>query len=74
MQEQNRIQFLLQRDGLPATIAWVDRTLRIYRAAVLDQHHFASTNGFRRGFVESYCEFKRWLSTVRGHEHSSGTA
>ena len=38
MGEDDRIRFLLERDGLKATIAWVWRTLRIYRAAVLDSY------------------------------------
>lgn len=62
MPEEGRIRFLLERDGPEATVAWVGRTLRIYRAAVLDRSHYASTDSYRRGFIESYCEFKRWLA------------
>lgn len=36
----------------------------IYRRAVLDKRHFASTGEYRRLFVESYCEFKRWLAAM----------
>jgi hypothetical protein len=32
--EQGRIEFLLQRDGIAATIEWVRRTLWIYRHAL----------------------------------------
>ena len=60
--EDGRIQFLLQRDGFETTVAWIQRTLRIYRGAVLDKGHHASTDGYRRGFIESYCDFKRWLA------------
>ncbi|MCC7080299.1 MAG: DUF3330 domain-containing protein [Burkholderiales bacterium] len=62
--EGARIRFLLHRDGLDASIAWVRRTVRIYRAAVLDRSHFARGDIFRRGFVESYCDFKTWLAHV----------
>lgn len=62
--EEARILLLLRRDGLEPTIAWVRRTLRIYRAAVLDKNHFAHSDVFRRRFIESYCDFKRWLACV----------
>jgi len=72
--EDGRIGFLLERDGLEATIAWVWRTLRIYRAAVLDKNHHASRDGFRRGYVESYCDFKRWLSRMHALRSPDGTS
>ncbi len=61
--EGDRIAFLLRRDGENATIEWVRRTMRIYRRAVLGGDHFATSGAFRRGFIESYCDFKRWLET-----------
>jgi hypothetical protein len=67
VREEHRIRFLLQRDGLPATIAWVRRTLRIYRIAVLDKSHYASSSVFRKGFIESYCDFKRWLREAHAY-------
>jgi hypothetical protein len=70
VREDARIRFLLERDGLEATAAWVRRTLRIYRGAVLDKSHHASSDGFRRGYIESYCDFKRWLERT----HASGAA
>lgn len=60
-----RIEFLLRRDGLAPTLAWVRRTLRIYRAAALNKGHFASTDAYRRRFIGSYCDFKRWLTRMR---------
>lgn len=65
--EELRIRFLRQRDGDAATIAWVKRTLAIYRSAVLDKSHHASTVAFRRGYIESYCEFKRWLGLMHAY-------
>ena len=38
--------------------------MRIYRSAVLNRRHFASTAEYRRQFIESYCEFKRWLAAM----------
>ncbi len=70
--EEDRIQFLLQRDGFETTVAWVRRTLRIYRGAVLDKSHYASTDGYRSGFIESYCDFKRWLARVHASPSSDG--
>ena len=64
-EERGRIEFLVRRDGLMAAVAWVDRTMRIYRRAVLDKRHFASTSEYRRKFIEAYCEFKRWLRQVQ---------
>ena len=65
MSEERRIRFLVERDGMESTVAWVDRTMRIYRRAALDRHHHASADEYRRKFIEAYCEFKRWLARVR---------
>jgi len=57
--ESRRIGFLLHRDGFPATVAWVRRTMRIYRLAVLARRGYGRE--YRRVLIEAYCEFKRWL-------------
>jgi hypothetical protein len=62
MNEQERIEFLLRRDGPELTAVWVRRTMGIYRRAVLDRRHFASAGAFRRIYIEAYCQFKRWLA------------
>ena len=74
MNEDHRIRFLLERDGRAATIAWVRRTQGIYRTAVLDKDHFASSELFRRRFIESYCDFKRWLTQVQADGSSHGSS
>jgi hypothetical protein len=61
-QERARLAFLADRDGRAETANWAQRTLRIYRAAVLDKRHFASTGEYRRKFILSYCAFKHWLA------------
>ena len=60
--EAVRIGFLLQRDGPAATRAWVKRTLGIYRHAVLDRRNFASAPDYRRRYLQSCADFRRWLS------------
>ncbi|HSH28069.1 MAG TPA: hypothetical protein VK972_09960 [Wenzhouxiangella sp.] len=66
VRERARIQHLRQRDGLPSTRDWVERTLGIYRRAVLSRSHHAHLPEYRREFILSYCDFKRWLSRARG--------
>lgn len=36
------------------------RTMQIYRRAVLNKNHYASTRTFRKGFIQSYLDFKRY--------------
>lgn len=65
--EASRIEFLLQRDGPVATRIWVRRTLAIYRRSALDRRHFAHTAEYRRKFVVSYLDFRRWLASNSGY-------
>lgn len=64
--EYGRINFVTSRDGLPETKSWALRTLRIYRTAVLkngrdgSKPHHASFAEYRRGFIESYLQLKRF--------------
>ena len=66
--EKDRIDFLVRRDGFDATLLWVRRTLRIYRAAVLDKNHHASSTVFRPYFIRSCCDFRRWLHEMHACE------
>jgi len=63
--ESSRIAFLLARDGDEATLAWVRRTLAIYRRAVLSRGHFAGSSDYRRLFLASCADFRRWLAEQR---------
>ncbi len=65
--EAARIEFLLERDGAAATLAWVRRTLMIYRRAVLDRRHFAHATEYRHMFVASCLSFRRWLAANGGY-------
>ena len=64
--EGKRIGLLLERDGATATRDWVKRTLAIYRRAVLDPSHFASRPEYRRDYLASCADFRRWLRMSRG--------
>ncbi len=63
MSEHARVEFLIERDGLRQTTAWVRRTMQIYRRAVLSKGHFAHSHLYRQRFIVAYLEFKRWLRT-----------
>lgn len=63
--EAERIGLLLERDGPDATRAWVERTLAIYRRAVLDPAHFASSPDYRRLYLLSCADFRRWLARCK---------
>jgi hypothetical protein len=65
--EASRIAFLLQRDGVAATLIWVRRTLAIYHRAVLDRRHFAHIAEYRLEFVASCLELRRWLAANGGY-------
>lgn len=65
--EASRIAFLLQRDGAVATLIWVRRTLVIYRSAVMDRKHFAHTRDYRRKFIASILDLRRWLASNGGY-------
>jgi len=64
--ERGRIEFLLRRDGLAATVEWVRRTTRIYRRAVLGRQGYGRE--YRHILIAAYCEFKRWLGPERLRE------
>lgn len=59
--EWRRLKLLLERDGPAMTRDWVQRTLRLYRKAVDNSHHYASTGEYRREFEASIRVFKAWL-------------
>lgn len=68
MCEQQRIQFIIQRDGIEGAIDFARRTMKIYRTAVLksakrghEKPHFASTHDWKRKFIMSYLAFKAFL-------------
>ena len=69
MCEQERINFIIQRDGIEGAVDFCKRTMKIYRTAVLrsrkrghDKPHHASIPEFRRRFITSYCAFKKFAA------------
>jgi hypothetical protein len=64
--EKERIAFMLNRDGIKGALDFADRTMRIYRMSVLDKGdvnrapHHATFPNYRRSFIESYLELKRF--------------
>lgn len=74
MDEIDRLRFISIRDGRQAAINFAERTLSIYRAAVLHSNkrghprpHHASLPEYRRGFIESYCAIKKFRSNARNN-------
>lgn len=68
MAEDRRLRFMEQRDGIAGAVDFAQRTMKMYRTAVLcsrkrgfDKPHHASFREYRRGFIESYCAFKRYV-------------
>jgi hypothetical protein len=59
--EEKRIEFLVQRDGRDAATAWVERTLGIYRQALLDPRSYALLPQYRPLFEDSIRTFEFWL-------------
>ncbi len=72
--EQGRIQFLIDRDGKASAIDTIKLYIQWYRMAVLkngkdgSNRHFASTRKYRRRFINSYVEFKRFVSAESDDE------
>lgn len=60
--ERSRIEFLMQRDGRASTRNWVERTLKMYRAAVNDPGSHSSNTHYRPLFEASIRTFEKWLS------------
>ncbi len=60
--ESERIEFLLKRDGLEATRAWVERTVAIYRRALADPRNYASDSSYKPHFERAVREFEAWLA------------
>lgn len=59
--EEQRIRFLVERDGRAEAHRWVREMLETYRAAVNTPGSHASTKYYRPGFERSIREFEQWL-------------
>ena len=63
--ESERIGFLLKRDGVTETRAWVERTLAIYREALREPKSYAREPSYRPLFERAVREFGAWLAGAR---------
>jgi len=54
---------LVRERGPNAACAYAYQTLRVYRQAVLNPQHFASTSQYRKAFIISYLFYKHYLRT-----------
>ena len=71
--EYDRINFVIERDGLKKAIEFAKQTLKVYRKSVLhsakrgiEKPHHASFRDFRPKFIKRYLEFKRLIATYEG--------
>jgi hypothetical protein len=68
--ELERIAFMVKRDGIKPTIAFVEQTKRSYRRAVVNPDNlpaltYASLPEYREGYISSYLQFKRFLEAIQ---------
>lgn len=74
--EQQRLSFLLERDGLKLTYEFARQTMRLYSTCVLrsrkrgfntmeNNPHHASLPKYHASFIQSYCDFKIFLKNNR---------
>ncbi len=59
--EDQRIAFLVQRDGRDAATAWVARTRDIYQQALFNPRSYALLPEYRPLFEDSIGTFESWL-------------
>lgn len=55
--EDNRLKFLIGRDGMNGALDFAQRTKNIYRSATLR----GLPDRFRRGYIQSYLAFKQFI-------------
>lgn len=74
--EERRLAFVKARDGVAGAVDFARQGTEVYRKAVLcsrkrgfERPHHASLPEYRRGFIESYLAFKRYV-----RQHSSPPA
>lgn len=63
MTEKARLEFLIARDGINAAKLFARRTAGLYRKALLHEGHYARNREFRKKFILSYLELKRFAYT-----------
>ena len=59
-EEGKRLQFLISRDGLTSTLAWVQQTIPLYRKAVLYKLPPCANRDYRVKYIKAYLDLKRF--------------
>ncbi len=67
------IEGIIGRKDCQAARRYARQTMHIYRRAVLNSAHFASTPQYRRAFIMSYQFYKHYLQQSATHRGSAGT-
>jgi hypothetical protein len=69
MIEEERLTFIAKRDGIDGAVDFARRAMSQYRIAVLNSRKrgsvkpsHASLPEYRRGFIESYLAFKKYIA------------
>ena len=67
------IRGLIERRGSEAKHQYAQQTLRVYRRAVLNPRHFASTPQYRKAFIMSNLIYKHYLRSPAPPSRGGGT-
>ncbi|MBU6421219.1 MAG: hypothetical protein KGQ62_03970 [Gammaproteobacteria bacterium] len=67
------INGLIERHGSEAARRYAEQTMRVYRRAVLNPKHFASSAQYRRAFIMSYLFYKHYLRNCVAPVTGGGT-
>lgn len=70
--EDLRLAVIVKFEGVKAAVEFAERTMRVYRTAVLTSRkrgcakpHHASLPEYRRNFIMGYLSFKQFISRNR---------
>ena len=71
--EEDRIKFMLERDGAEAAMDFIKRTYATYRKALMQSRkrgytkpHHASLPEYRCSFIESCVVFRKYIHQQKG--------
>lgn len=68
------VTYLVEHRGRDAALTYARQTSQVYRKAVLNRQHFASTAQYRRAFIMSYLFYKHYLSQADKQPANFGTS
>lgn len=64
--ENDRLKFIVERDGFAEAIVFAERTAKIYRRMVIGRQGMCAQKAERAGFIQSYKAFKRFVDMNDG--------